>query len=463
MQLLISLFSFLVLGNVNAEEESTLAEATIPASKPLLSENDEGYKTLEVIQQKFYTQNPAYRHKVDYDEMVSFLDQLSQEIVAEDISKEMIAMFSDRVSTKYEMPGVHFMLKGYYDDVQAAASSIGYEAIPEPILGSLPIKKINVIVGKNQDDGRSMILFNIRFFEFAYEIAKVVAKTIVMREEGQYVVIDSSEEAFYRALENNPEILHDYLLVILEFLELGSRERIKPDADRLIVLSLYHRGIEMFAMAHEIGHVLMEHDGKVNALEPSALDGVSVILGMESSATANWLQELEADYVAAQIMIELSKGDISNNRFIDVGLRETPEFYFITREIYEDLSLLLSTGKQYRQPGAGEETFINFAVDAVDMDSTDGFPESFSQKFTVVKHANVHPHPTIRRQFWEEITDIPTNNAEQEAILAITDIMNRNAILLWERIRPVIVENREEIIKLLSESKKHPSTETPDQ
>lgn len=201
----------------------------------------------------------------------------------------------NQISTKYEIPGVYELLSRYFLELSLAAELVDIPIEDEFAFGSLPTNKINVSISDGRSQGARLMFFNLKFFAFVYEMAKVASLSIPFgAEEQNRISIDISPEGLEAYLDDNPKVERVFLETVLTFLGLANRPPLAPPKNIQPILSIFAFGAEEFAMAHEIAHAVLKHSGE------GALNLEGGECGERTQGT--WIDEIEADYLGLKLL-----------------------------------------------------------------------------------------------------------------------------------------------------------------
>lgn len=420
------LLSRLILFNALLQSATAFASA-----ETLLSKSDLGYGFIESLQKQYCDKRPRPSHNchLDLANCRAMHDQLWRKLYNEPPTEENLKRLCDRVSTEFELPGVYEMLEGYYRDVKSAAPTVGLSVVKDIRFGSLPIREINARVFPPDPAIGNILFFNIRFFEFASELAKVATLPIPMTVEGQILTIDTSQEGLSKQLQENPELRFLFINRILHFLEIEGQKPAPPPQNVQPILARYQQGIEVFAVAHEYSHIALQHFG------PSALlagDDISAKTLEMSGPNGDWAQELEADYFAAKIVRTFTQTRLaaSDHHMADYMLPFTPEFYFRASEIILQARSLLLGETARLEPTSDEHALLATALSCIRQ------PNCELAK-TLRSSGNIpdgHPHPSIRRQFVRAVLQRAPENETDTAMQALSSQLLSNMDFLWNQL-----------------------------
>lgn len=418
----LSLVGFLVLSQTPAKDP------------PLLSATDPGYTFVEDVQKAYCNKNPSHNCRFDVAECKETTAKIWLEMFGETASPEILKESCARVSTNFELPGVYSLLNELYLEIREVAPQAGLPQLERVYLGSLPIRDINARVLPPDPKLGHFLFFNVRFFEFANELAKVAALSIPMKVENNHLVIDGSQEALEKKIAGDKEILFLFINRLMHFLEIESLKPALPPRDIQPILLRYQQGIELFAMAHEYSHLALKHAGGAKALD--GMDLPAGPLGI-SGPSSDWAQELESDFYAAKILKRISMQRLSAKgpHVAEYMLISTPQFYFLARQVVNEANDIFFKEEQVHRQNAEELRLLNVAIDCTKKPEC-RLAEVLSKQVNIPQR---HPDSSIRRNFVRVLLADDNNSSnDSKAMTALAEQMNRNIEYMWSKVRVVL-------------------------
>lgn len=406
----------------------SVASHLAEGAPPLLSTTSAGYSFVEKVQQQYCVKRPSHNCSFDVDDCRTKSKTLWKEMFKEEAPEDYIDRQCNRVSTKYELPGMFTFLNGLYADVFEAAADAGMPTINRVHLGSLPIKDVNARVLPPDPDLGHFLFFNIKFIEFASELAKIAALAIPMTESDDQISIDTSQKALEKRIDDTPELTFLFVNRLMYFLNVEGMKPSPPPQNIQPILSRYQQGIELFAMAHEYAHLALDHSGGSTQLE-----GVDVSAGelQISGVAGDWAQELEADFHAAKILQALVRRRLAGkeSHLADYLMTSTPQFYFLARRIVRDADSLFSQTLAAPSPDPRELELLTVAGKCI-------LTEACKLRETLVHEGRIpagHPHPAIRQQFAKLVLSKEPTNQDDMAMQQLAVQMLGNIDYLWSQ------------------------------
>lgn len=328
--------------------------------------------------------NPEYVRRILRETDSSINDRpnnigLTGKVIDDDTNKYLNAAIREKLPTCFENPMVYVMIKHYVSQVEKARKQLGLPLKQLPKYGSLPTASINAYSypaefkpGDFSARG-SIIGFNTMLFMFAYQMTKVTLPTVTVSQSGQgnKIIIDPSKEAAIANIDNNPDVRTNFIMAILEFLRLTDHETQPLDRKYDADLMRFTTSIELFAVAHEYGHLVKGHIPiGVNKLQLSYLapeEANKSIVEIHS-----WKQELEADEIGVKLLIQVLKNEIAEQKDPDLiaatKMRHlfalnAPLFYFKAGDIIDRAKNINESGIVPSNLSKDEVSFIQNLAD----------------------------------------------------------------------------------------------------
>src|SRR5688500_18725777 len=91
------------------------------SESPLLSKTDPGYAFIEKAQRLYCAKRPSHQCNFDFSVCKQRVEGLWRQLNNEEVPASTLSRLCDRVSTEFEIPGTHEMLRGYFKDVDQTA------------------------------------------------------------------------------------------------------------------------------------------------------------------------------------------------------------------------------------------------------------------------------------------------------------------------------------------------------
>ncbi len=257
-------------------------------------------------------------------------------------------------------------------------------------------------------------------------------------------------------IENMKGLERAFVETILTFLEIYNREPIEPPSVIQPILSTYHRGIELYVMAHEYAHVAHGHvdGGPILVLS----NGDEVVLGMEDpfqsadnddcidrqpplhvlqmtpeERARSWVNELEADITAARILEQVWE-EAGNDSTFRHALIKTPEFFFAAMEVVEDARAILSGADGFPGPVEVEQRMLEVVSDCLGSSGCN-VRQVLTENEGELIGVGDHPHPETRRRLVHALLSQRTAS-EENSMTALASLLSLNLQRIWERVRP---------------------------
>ncbi|WP_269236100.1 hypothetical protein [Flavobacterium flavigenum] len=412
--------------------------------------SEEGQKQLTLLLDKSYRNKVLDQIKIIIDSRPNSINNNGKsQKTSREVDVLIDAAQNGNVPTCYQDPLMYFMIYNYVSKIENARKKLKLPLKIPPKFGSLPTPEINAYTypadnSKDRVEPRNSIIgFNTLLFMFAYQMPKVILPTLNVSKSdctSNMIVVDYSMEEALRQIQGNPNIKINFAMAILEFMGLSEHITESLDAKFDADLMGFTTSIELFAVAHEYGHLIMKHELsgiKRLKLSTNTKDTISSLVG-----TRSWQQELEADKIGIELLVQVLKNDIATTK--DTLLRQALElrsisnlysilFYFKCMEIIEDANFINDKGVLPKEILTKEKEYLlSFA-----QGKFRGDDKNFKNS------GGSHPPAWLRYELAKTIIEkFEAKNASKEAksYSAIGKGLVENANLLWKLCMPVFPE-----------------------
>jgi hypothetical protein len=415
--------------------------AAAPKGMPkdvVLSDTNPAYAAVAAYQKAVCEQDPTHPCNVTSDKCTQLVAQVSSKMpkdvgLGTDEMQKLLAQMCSVRGTPYEVPGANWLLGYRYDTVRKVAAELGLTLPKAIVYGALPHAGVNAEVRVETLDSTSVILVNMQFLEFANELTKVAAKTIPVRTVDEQLVFDATEEGTRKKIASSPE-LRRHLIDLLNYFDgSGKGDYLAPDSISSTIQIAYTEGIEVFAMAHEVGHIYHQHPSSSFDLDKFASAVVDLFKPSAAATSSKSMRELEADSFAIPILKRARDRRISSddeNPFF-VSLLHAVEFYFIAQQILDEAESIRSgkTSPAATYDRRSDADVSKVAACAIDTKCRVADLSSLSES---LRNGKDHPPHKFRAAV---IREIIRNHAPQkyEEFTQIAELANRNIRILWDQ------------------------------
>jgi hypothetical protein len=209
----------------------------------------------------------------------------------ETLTRELEVGDGDKWS-KHERLDHRWRLVQLVQRVESAIRKCGYKLPYRPVVGTLPTRDINAQAIADPRSGTDIVAFETGMFTFTDVLARVVALSLTVRTPlgARGPVFD--KRAVLKHIVAHPGILLDFVDLVFSQTYLGTCQyTVKRELPKGFGLEEIHSRLrdaaDTFVLAHEYGHVILEHPG---AQTPATVD-------------ARHRREFEADEVGMQIVL----------------------------------------------------------------------------------------------------------------------------------------------------------------
>jgi len=369
-------------------------------------------------------------------------------VINDETNRHLNSGLNEKLPTCFENPLVYIMIKNYVSKVEKARKQLKLPLKQLPKYGSLPTASVNAYSypaefkpGDLSARG-SIIGFNTMLFMFAYQMTKVTLPTVTVSQNGHgnKILIDPSREAAIGNIDDNPDIRINFIMAILEFLRLTNPETQPLDRKYDADLLRFTTAIELFAVAHEYGHLIKGHiPVGVNKLQ------LSYLAPEEENKSFveihSWKQELEADEIGVKLLIQVLKNEIAGEKNQDLMAAakmrhlfalKAPLFYFKAGDIIDRAKNINERGAVPSNLSKEEVVFIqNLAAGKAGFKDTLQYPNL---------HLKDHPPGWLRAERISKLINDYSDNGnfkdDQIAYGNIGEKIVNNLEILWNLCLP---------------------------
>jgi tetratricopeptide (TPR) repeat protein len=264
-----------------------------PAARALLASNGEIEKTLSAVDSEL-----AARPNAESKSTNAHADPGTNRIIRQ--------MLATKLPTCFESRMVYWLIQNYARDIDAARRRLKLPLGALPKYGSLPTEDVNAYTYPATKTTGSVIAFNTVLFMFDYQMAKVTLPTIRVTASGSSKVsVDHSRAVAIKAINDQPDLPTNFMMAVLEFLGIVPHETrpIAPQFDASLIE--FTSAMELFAVAHEYGHVIKGHVSPLGqtrlatTTDNPTTDGVTATIVVRT-----WDQEFVADDLGFDLLAE---------------------------------------------------------------------------------------------------------------------------------------------------------------
>ena len=234
---------------------------------------------------------------------------------------------------------MHWFLEWRLDSVEAAARQRGQTLKMRPIIGAAPIKEVNASA---IPFAVPFIFVNVQYIDFAYAATKFATLSLPSKVINGVDRLDEVEQASVDKINSSRIVSYGFVFELAS--EIYGREYSQPEFDigMLTAGVVYTEAIDFFAIAHEYGHLWLNHPASALSEAQYSEFVVDSLSGPPPSQTAApvKVRELEADAFALRLMSAHwaahkndPDGSNPNGTKFHSQLFAGVEFYFLAKRI----------------------------------------------------------------------------------------------------------------------------------
>lgn len=289
----------------------------------------------------------SYRHQLEHD-------VAAVEARMEDITKatpwlragapELLRQNAELdLPTRYDSPGRYAILHGLVERVREAAKHFNLKTDEFPHYACIPTGLVNACAIALPGAERPFLLFDSQFFSYCHLFAKTFARCLPVVGSGERVSISTDPALVAKRIETVPDVVDRLVELLVVYVNTGAVSRVRPyppERDYEHLVEIIRDGMELFVVAHELGHV---YAGHLNDL----LDRLSVHDGSSRDKKHPHRQEHAADMVGLLLTLQAMSAAGYDAALSYVGI----ELFFISLEFADRAQHILENGndESYRE------------------------------------------------------------------------------------------------------------------
>lgn len=222
------------------------------------------------------------------------------------IASELKLPIEEQNRSKYAI------LKRHSENMDKVLKENNFEPPYDIVLGTLPINELNAFV-RSFPNGQMLIALNEGLIDFIYLMGRVVASFFTKTDENNdtdTITFTLNEEVIAEALENNKNGHTKFIETLVlyfayENLHISSIYYEKDNNKHLS--GVLYDNAELFVVAHEYSHILLDHLSPNRELIKHFLDEDSSLYQL----IRNWTDEYSADALAVQSVLAYNRNTLN--------------------------------------------------------------------------------------------------------------------------------------------------------
>jgi hypothetical protein len=349
--------------------------------------------------------------------------------------------------SEFEDPGSYELLSRLVDDVDKARSTLNFTLATRPCFGTLPIPTVNARVARVGTEARPYIVVNRSLFSFVHEMTKLALLTVEFARAAPpaAMTISFGPDAYERQLSRYPEIRDRMADLVSEYLGGPRAQSLILGVEYDTLLLGADEGAELFAVAHEYAHLILNH------LATSKLAELRLLTDPSHPTTAGpqshvhtWLQETDADVTAMKLTEEAldlrhaREGATPLNVLTEFSRRAPLLFLRYSDIVQEALDIKLN----------GQLPSRNDELTTKQIDALKRARRSRGDEIAVPGvGGDAHPPAPVRVAIlrdsvkgWEGLSGVQ-QNVNEHAFERLAERLDEGIQRLWRESRPLLLES----------------------
>jgi hypothetical protein len=380
-----------------------------------MDEQPFAYRFLERLQEQVYTQlnrqdvlSSDKRLLIETDVVERFMEankdfvsNEEEEKMRANITKGVEELKNLKLPTRYEDLERFKLMVDLQADIEQAAKDFSLSTPQKPLIGTLPTGQVNAMAVAVPGTNDYLVLFETELFNFVLLISKVVARALPLQfDEKENYKFSTDMQDIQACIEQTPEILRHFQELVHAYLFLGQPGKAPPyileGPYSYLSWTMMH-SLELFVMGHEYGHIIAGHVNEKRMF--------SDLLDIEvEEIVRNWKDELEADRMGLQLMLQAMQRDRLDLSLSFWGV----ELFFSCEEILDRGRSIILTGAPDRQ------------------------------------EIGSHPPPELRREQLRRTLTASVPQLAAQGPLQLGQVVMQVIELLWQKTEPYFYQARKE-------------------
>jgi hypothetical protein len=214
--------------------------------------------------------------------------------------KANLPQFEDvELPTHFDSPSQFRILTRLVERIQRAAETLGLEMGDFPHFACIPSGLVNASAVSINGSTRPFILFDSQLFLYCHLFAKCFARCLPIVSTGEQVSVSVDVENAKRRIDSVPELVERLVDLLLAYAGQGAPSASRPyppEREYIGLIDVIRDGMELFIVAHELGHVYSGH--VADMIRRFAVESEG------DEASAEHVQEHEADLVGLLLTLQ---------------------------------------------------------------------------------------------------------------------------------------------------------------
>lgn len=187
-----------------------------------------------------------------------------------------------------------------------------------------------------------LVVLHRSLFAFAYSMYLVVDRTIRIERAGGQISFGFEESDFKRALQERPEVLSNFVELVVAFRKGYGLPDLKfANDDEVGLVNRQIAAAENFIVGHEFGHVM---EGHLARGAPAGVEPLSDAVVRRPTLGLDWTRELVADEVGERLAEEGREPAVSSTPLFRAIAAYAPALLFELFDVLEDAQFCDGSG-----------------------------------------------------------------------------------------------------------------------
>ncbi|WP_442254922.1 SEC-C metal-binding domain-containing protein [Stenotrophomonas pavanii] len=245
---------------------------------------------------------PAEPEDEFWDKVLSRVHDTNREFMSTIDSDQVADLKSYRknvtLPTRFDSWASYWIVSELVKDVKAASDKLGITSDNFPEFATIPTKTVNALAVKPKGSAQSFLLFDGEILTFCHLISKIFSQAFPVTNKNDRNSFTLDTSSIEHHIKASPHLLQRLSAVLDAFIKTGYVGCTPPfpvDPLSAPLMQCLRKGMELFVVAHEFGHV---HSGHLGDLLPSL-----EVISKRSPPSRAHEMEFEADHIGLVLTI----------------------------------------------------------------------------------------------------------------------------------------------------------------
>jgi hypothetical protein len=238
--------------------------------------------------------------------------------------------------TRFDSPFQYELVNSIIEEVKLACISVGVDTASFPLYATIPTGVVNAAAVQLPCSSKSFLVFDSQIFTYCNMFSKAFAQCLPINiSESDVLTFETNFEKSISHIKSGTTIIEKFIDLLEALSKSGRASNANPylpEPEYSSLSAKIRRGMEIFIVAHEFGHV---YSGHVSQIMPRFF-----VVDNTLSTSPNHLQEFEADSIGLQLSLLTQKSSDTSIQIIFISVY----LFFFSLDLLDRWNYLISNG-----------------------------------------------------------------------------------------------------------------------